>query len=82
MPISGRTPAKHRKALRSMVASGSRVRATEVILNTDAAPMPVSGTICRTPFGDGIIEERIVFRGDQSGDASYLGLARSMRRTS
>lgn len=62
--------------------SGARVRATEVLLNTDADPMLVRGIIRRTRFGGGTTEERIVFRGGQAGDASYLGLARSVRRPS
>ncbi|UAK26093.1 hypothetical protein [Sphingomonas nostoxanthinifaciens] len=59
--------------------AGDRVVAQEILLNTDAGPVMVHGTIKRTPRGDGWMIETIVFRGGQSGDASFLGLVRRVR---
>jgi hypothetical protein len=51
-----------------------KIRATEVLLNTDAEPTTVTGTLRRQPIGPGFFTERVVFHGGQSGEASFLGL--------
>jgi len=60
--------------LQGVVEEGS-VKATETLLNTDANPTTVKGSIHTQPLGD-MVEERITFHGGQSGEASYLGLYR------
>lgn len=61
------------------IISGERIGAKEALLNTDAAPAPVKGRLRRERIGDSL-EERIAFRGGQSGDASFLGLYRRTSR--
>lgn len=51
------------------------IYATEILLNTDASPAAVSGTIQTQPHGD-MLAQRITFRGGQSGETSYLSLYR------
>ena len=62
-------------SLDGLIGDG-QIRATEVLLGTDAAPAIVTGTVHRQPIGGRLFEERITFRGGQSGDASFLGLYR------
>lgn len=57
------------------------VRATETLLNTDANPVAITGRLHVRSLGKDWVEERIIFRGGQSGDASYLGLYRVVART-
>ena len=51
------------------------IHAMEILLNTDADPAAVSGTIVSQPHGD-MLAQRITFRGGQSGETSYLSLYR------
>lgn len=60
--------------LRGSVERGA-IRATEILLNTDASPVAISGTIQTQPHGD-MLAQRITFRGGPSGEASYLSLYR------
>jgi len=61
-------------SLDGVIAKG-RIRATEVLLNTDAGPAKIVGTLRRHSLGRAV-EEWIAFRGGQSGDLSYLALYR------
>lgn len=61
------------------VIDNGRLRAKEVLLNTDATPANITGALHSEALGQRLTEQRIVFHGGQSGDASFLGLYRRVK---